>query len=438
MRYIYYIAIACYLILVFILYVKFSNENNRKTFLQKLTSSIFLALFIIAFLQLSVFTIFQIANKYQGGEAIYHFAFSEKNTLKAYESYIYTFLNYDAFIVLGLCLLVFTIEIIRKLKSQNEDKEETFYTFFKTLLRGVSITILLFIAIGSVIIFLDSSINYLLVKTQFTTQHFIWNFFDWVIIEKITTINFHKGFIFSFIVSVLISVFQFIYLIINNKQLGTFIKIEFLILSIIFGIGLFTSTYSLVNVFYNGLSFNDKKLWFESELSAGLLIYRFTSFVIFIALVGYIFKHVFNKKIRIGWIYIKTLRVDATRSVLRGFEKWEYSSVYFSQMAFYSIIFCIVYYCFRIEDHSWVTQLLNLGLFYIIDDWQIIFKYSFKLEKIHKNDNRKILFVNIGLLVLGIISIINNLPFYVLLIYLAIILFLAYIRFSNKTKLQEL
>ena len=338
-------------------------------------------------------------------------------------------------------MITFFLGLVIGLMTLEKDPEaKTIFTKknFTTLTTFLFKSVLIISFVGLFIMFVDFYFNFLLITAENSGRKLTWSFFDWIIITRSINTDFHKGFNFSFFFSILIALAFLNILNKKNKQLGCIIILKFLIITAVLGFSFFVSIYSVVNLVYNLFAFNNFKLWFKTEYATGLLLLRVTSIIILLGVIKFIFNHVFNTKIILRSFSILTVKFDSSKSGLRGLDEREYSSIYFAQMGFYAIVFSILFYAFRIKDSSIVAHALNFVLFYIIDDWAIIYNYTYKLNRVNPRDNLKIHIFNLVLLILGGITVYRNLSIVYFFGYLFFVSILILLRFSNEAKLEEI
>ncbi|MBK8608517.1 MAG: hypothetical protein IPL84_00790 [Chitinophagaceae bacterium] len=259
--------------------------------------------------------------------------------------------------------------------------------------------------------------------------------FDWLIAEKIDNVNFHKGFNFSIVMTIIISA-GFLFLLLRNSRVKRNIRFRFFILAIVFGIGFFISFYSLTNLLYNIFAFNSINEWFLFENANGLFTIRITSFVILYGLIKYIFNHILNRELNYD-IGIRLRKYVPTQYGIGTMSYSNYSTVYFSQMGFYIITLCILFYSYRIGYKSPVVSILNWSLFFIIDDWAIIYNYTYRIGKIIGFDSVKIFIFNLLLLILTTILLNKIFPWYILILYYLYVLALLEIKLSNYKRIHK-
>lgn len=281
-----------------------------------------------------------------------------------------------------------------------------------------------------------SIIHAITITFQQTIESYLSYLCDWLYKGKIQSIDFHRGFNFSILTTIIVSMVVFLNMVKQNKEIGIVSKVRLFMLSGLFGLGLFTSLYSLLNAYYNMRSFDHFKNWFKAESTNGTLTLRFSSLVIFIGLISYIIKYVYNRRISFSPSGIRFSKNDRFKTSMPRVSDSDYSSIYFSQMGFYAIVFSILFYCYRINFHSTSTLLLNISLFFIIDDWPIIYSYVRKFEQIDKTHRFRLIFLNVILFSLGLSLLIEIAKFWVIPIYIICISFLLVLSLSNYAKIN--
>jgi hypothetical protein len=290
-----------------------------------------------------------------------------------------------------------------------------------------------------VVLFSNVLISLVLLVWVLSVELFkVLDIYDWLQFDLISELNFHKGFYFSLLASILFSL-PFFIAFWSAKRILQDSKIRLTVFTIVLGCGFFLSIYSIVNLIYNSISFTSYGDWYATENLIGLLPIRVTSLVIFIGLMKYTYMHVLNRTILIerGFkIFFKKNEVTYTPYGTISYAT--YSSIYFSQIAFYIITLLILFYTYRIQYQNQISSILSWVLFFIIDDWFIVYNYSYKINKIRDFDKYRLRLSNTVLFVFSVVLLIKISSWYFIIPYMLFVIFLMYISMNNYQKIGRL
>lgn len=222
------------------------------------------------------------------------------------------------------------------------------------------------------------------------------------------------GFNLSLIITIIITLF-FAFNLLSNARSFDALLIFSLLLAIIF-LGLLLTTHSTVNLIINYNHASSLESFIKKESDNNLILYRITAILLFFKLLHYLLYHIFNKRLVFHNLIPRLIKNDISLSNFIRIKDNQYTTVYFGQIGIYIISFSVL--CVFLFDniHSIWINLSNFLIFYIIDDWEIIYNYSFKFNKILRSDRNKIEWFNFLLL----ISLSVNLFYYRLYLYASI------------------
>jgi len=356
------------------------------------------------------------------------------NIFTGYKGWDFLFLPY------GNCLLInaiviavaFFIEFLFGV-AQNAARLKDFFRY------GLVLSIMTIIFLSFFFVFLltiDYFINLLFQQIDKYISHTIKNIFDWMNFGHISKLDLSKGFSFSFVSSIICSI-SFLYYLTRSGRSKGLIFFRFLLLAFILGVGLFISLFSLTNFVYNIYSFSDFNLWYQEESKIGLIIIRVSSFVVFYGLIKYVFNHVFNKAMVFDSGF-RIIKYEIKQFQIGTISYNSLSSIYFSQMGFYIMALCILFYSFRVDHHSISVSLLNWALFFIIDDWAIIYNYTYRIGATIGFDKIKIGFFNLILMFLSITSLLELGKGWFIVTYIIILLFLFEMWWNNTQRIKTI
>lgn len=209
--------------------------------------------------------------------------------------------------------------------------------------------------------------------------------FDWLISRKSKGIDFGPGYRFSVVIAVIISIFYLFATYRRNKKTGIPAQSEIFLITLILGLGFYLSLYSITNFISNALSDGNIRSYVQSERSEGLLLLRFNSITLFCTLLAHAYVHIANQKIEISLhpLSFNVKRYNVYAGTVEKKLESRFAPLNFAQTAFYVVTFAVLFYAHKRHFNGVSLVISNILLFYIMDDWKIIFFYITKTGLIH-------------------------------------------------------
>lgn len=277
---------------------------------------------------------------------------------------------------------------------------------------------------------------------RFVDDYFInlnYFFLDWLEHHQHHhSLQFEKGLYFALFISTAIS-FIISYKFFTSSGIAKthFMSfVRYLTVIIIIFLGMLTSIYSLTNLTYNFINFDSFQEWYNIEKGSNLILLRLSSLILFFQLSRFIFNYLFNKELVLTGIYPKVLTYRWNIREFGQLSDSEYSSMFFSQVGFFILILCVLLYSIVNNYSSISHQILNWGIFFILDDWGIIHRYSDKFKAILNPHRIRILVMNSLMFLLSIIILFTIEEWLFLVVFMIVSAILFEFRYSNYSKIE--
>lgn len=213
---------------------------------------------------------------------------------------------------------------------------------------------------------------------------------------------------FSLVFIILITLFDF-------PNLKSKLSIDFFVIIIILFFGICVSMFSIANLVFHFISSDDLTSFYKNEQNNHLLLLRISSIRLFYEVVIFLFRH-FRKF-----------------TLVRGYSDLAYgklSPFYISQIGFYILVILTLYYTQHLHINSLFVRLLDFVLFFIIDDWSVIYDYYMKFKKMLFWHFYKLFFGNIAIYLSASIFFIQIKNYWLLIIFTTFCLLLVIYRYK--------
>lgn len=176
----------------------------------------------------------------------------------------------------------------------------------------------------------------------------------------------------------------------------------------------FNLLFSLINGYFNFST--DKNVLFQNilnEVKSGILAQRLTSISLGIAFLKTVVKFAkdtpYPNEIKLNKYRVFDSSEDYKVNCESKMNSYEFNFLGITQQAFYVFVLSVLWYLTIRKHNDTYSMLLSYSLFYIVDDWMIVFKHSLILKgNIIKPYNLRIWIFNIVIVTLGILSLSDN------------------------------
>ncbi|GAB4049407.1 hypothetical protein [Spirosoma litoris] len=342
--------------------------------------------------------------------------------------------NYAAFTIAFIISLVFLIYI----------GESLVYRLF------IPVSLFLFLLLVKYFLHLNGLILYsVAIAVSFTITLLYLNFeiiyedYSWkhflragvlFIVTATSIIFFFNDLVSNYILLIIAIILAYFFLFFMN---GFPVYRTILATSVLF-FGLWISFSGVFNGIYSYLSAQSIEDWFKNEISSGLLTLRISSLVILFDLIRFLFSEIFNLQIMFYWLGLKFVRRDKLHIGVNVFSYMNYSTVYFAQIGFYVLTMLVLWHFAKISYQSVIVNLLNWALFFIIDDWTIIYNYSKTFRGVRLIDKRKVEFFNVLMVIMALITLYESKSWDYISIYAIVAFALTEQKINNVYKIESI
>lgn len=260
---------------------------------------------------------------------------------------------------------------------------------------------------------------------------------DWLTDTSWSIDSLRKGAYFSVLVSGFISSF-FVNVLFKNRaknKSSISTDIRYIIFWIVSFVGIFVGLYAIFNFINNIRCFSSVNEWYAQEKILGTVSIRIAAILLSYRLFSYYFGSLMKLPL-IVFFFTGLLPTKGWGTGISNISHGDGSSVFFAQLGFYIINLFTLELSIIYNKQNTLTSILSFLILFIIDDWVIIYDYSYRLKSILKAHRIRLYVFNFFLLITSTILLweMNNYIFMICYIMISILLLKIYL--ENKIKLQ--